>query len=116
MLTLMADNDFNGRITRGLLRRDVDVDLVRVQDIGLGKAVDPVVLEHAAAEGRIVLTHDRKTMPNFAFARIAGGERMPGVLVVNNHMPIGQAIDEILLYAHAALPDEMENQVIYLPM
>jgi hypothetical protein len=31
-------------------------------------------------------------------------------------MRIGQAIDEILLYAHAALPDEMDNQVIYLPM
>jgi predicted nuclease of predicted toxin-antitoxin system len=116
MLTFMADNDFNGRIRRGLLRWQTDLDLVRVQDVSLGKAIDPVILEYAAAEGRIVLTHDRKTMPSFAIARVARGEKMPGVLVVNKRMPIGHAIDEILLYAHAALPEEMENQVIYLPM
>jgi hypothetical protein len=116
MLTFMADENFNGDITRGLLRKQVDLDLVRVQDVGLGKGIDPEVLEQAATDGRIVLTHDRKTMPNFAFARIARGERMPGVLVVNDHMPIGQANNEILLYAHLASPDELENQVKYMPM
>ena len=46
---------------------------------------------------RIVLTHDRATMPDFAYDRIIVGQQMPGVFVLNDRMPIQQAIDELLL-------------------
>jgi hypothetical protein len=51
-----ADENFNNDIIRGLLRRKPDVDIVRVQDIGLSGADDPTVLEWAADEGRVLLT------------------------------------------------------------
>lgn len=40
MLHLLADENFNGYIVRGLLRRRPDLELVRVQDVGLGEAND----------------------------------------------------------------------------
>jgi predicted nuclease of predicted toxin-antitoxin system len=58
MLRLAADENFNADIVRGLLRRLPDLDIVRVQDAGLSGADDTAVLEWAAREGRIVLTHD----------------------------------------------------------
>lgn len=53
MLRLAADENFNGDIVRGLLRRNPRVDIVRVQDVGLSGANDPTVLEWAAAENRV---------------------------------------------------------------
>jgi hypothetical protein len=44
-----------------------------------------------------VLTHDRATMPDFAYARLADGQAMSGVFVLNDRMAVGQAIQEILM-------------------
>ena len=54
MLRLLTDEDFDGDITRGLLRQNPGLDLVRVLDIGLGGSPDLVVLEWASRESRIV--------------------------------------------------------------
>src|SRR5690349_21716274 len=97
MLRLLADENFNGDIVRGLLLREPDFGIARVQDVGLGGAEDPGVLDWAAASDRIVLTHDGSTMPAFAMERVARGESMPGVFVLSDRFPVGKAIEEILL-------------------
>ena len=71
MLRLLADENFNGDIVRGLLLRQPDFELVRVQDVGLGGAEDPDILAWAAENDRIVLTHDYATMADFAYERVA---------------------------------------------
>lgn len=43
-MKLIADEDFNGRIVHGLLRRLPTIDLVRVQDVGLIGKHDTEVL------------------------------------------------------------------------
>src|SRR5438477_12419999 len=97
MLRLLADENFNGDIVRGLLLRQPDLDIVRVQDAGLAGADDPDILAWAAENDRIVLTHDRARMTNYAYERVAVGEAMPGVFILNDRFPVGRAIDEILL-------------------
>jgi predicted nuclease of predicted toxin-antitoxin system len=72
-LPLAADENFDGDIVRGLLRRQSSLDVVRVIDVGLGAADDPTILEWAAREGRILLTHDVKTMPRHAYERLEAG-------------------------------------------
>ena len=44
MLRLVTDENFNGDIVRGLLRRHPELDLVRVQDVGLVETPDPTSL------------------------------------------------------------------------
>lgn len=67
MLRFAADENFNGDIVRGLLRRNPKLDIVRVQDVGLSGADDPSVLEWAAEQRRIVVTHDISTLAKHAF-------------------------------------------------
>ncbi len=67
MLSLLSDENFNGDIVRGLLLRQPNFDLLRVQDVGLREVDDPEILAWAARNERILLTHDRATMPNFAY-------------------------------------------------
>jgi hypothetical protein len=116
VLRLVSDENFTGDILRGLQRRLAALDVVRVQDIGLGGAIDPTVLAWAAAAGRIVLTHDRSTMPSFAYERVQSGEPMPGVFVVSDKMPIGQAVDELLLAIQCLSPQECKDLVRVFPL
>ena len=115
MIRLLVDQNFNGLVVEGLKRRDPRLDLLHVRDVGLAAAPDPAILEWAAAQGRILLTHDRRTIPSFASARIAASQRMPGVFLVSSEMPIGQAIDEILLAVHCLSPDDCTDIVKYFP-
>lgn len=71
MLRFAADENFNGNIVRGLLRRLPDLDIIRVQDTPLYRAPDTKVLAWAADERRILLTHDLTTVPALAFERIS---------------------------------------------
>lgn len=116
MLRLGADENFNGDIVRALLRRKPDFDIVRVQDVGLSGADDPAVLEWAAGEGRIVVTHDISTLAGYAFARVAAGRSMPGVFAVHSEGPIGSVIDDLLLLVYRSLDGEWEGQVRFLPL
>jgi predicted nuclease of predicted toxin-antitoxin system len=65
MVRFLADENFNNQIVRGVLRQSSGIDIMRVQDVGLSGADDPAVLQWAAQEGRIVLTHDVATMVTF---------------------------------------------------
>jgi hypothetical protein len=82
----------------------------------LAVAPDPTILEWVAEHGLVLLTHDRRMIPPFAHARVAAGLPMPGVFLVSNEMPIGQAIDELLIAVSCLSPDECKNLVRYFPM
>jgi hypothetical protein len=116
MLRLVSDEDVHGSIVRGLWRRAPNLDLVQVQDVGLARTPDPQILEWAAQEGRVVITEDVNTMVGFAWERVKTGLPMPGVLVVRETGRIGRAIDDILLVAECCTPDEVKDQVWYLPL
>mgnify|MGYP001025889884 CR=1 FL=1 len=116
MLRLAADENFNNDIVRGLLRRKPGLDIVRIQDVGLSGADDPTVLEWAAQEGRVWLTHDVTTITRYAYERVKAGQSMPGVFEVSRAVPVGRAIEDILLLAECSLDGEWEGQVRYLPL
>jgi predicted nuclease of predicted toxin-antitoxin system len=116
MLRLLSDENFNGDIVRGLFLRQQDLNLQRVQDLDLREADDPTILAWAASQDRIVLTHDRATMPDFAYERLVRGEAMAGLFVVNDRMPIRQAIDELLLLVDCSEQKEWFGVVLYLPL
>jgi Domain of unknown function (DUF5615) len=115
-LRFLTDENFDNRILAGLRRRRPAVDILRVQDSGLYGAEDPVVLAWAAGDGRVLLTHDTATIPPFAYERVLTGLVMPGVIEVPFQMPIGEAIEELLLIVDEGQPADLENQVLYLPL
>ena len=116
MLRMGTDENVDGDLVRGLLRRMPGLDIVRSQDAGLRTADDPAVLAWAAAEGRILVTHDRATMPRFAYDRVIAGQPLPGLFVVDHRCPIGQAIDDLALLAECSDEGEWEGRVLYLPL
>ena len=72
MLRFLADEDLTRAIVRGVLRTRPDIDIVRVQDVGLRTEKDPVVLDWAAGEERV---RGRGHQPAGGGIRHAGGPR-----------------------------------------
>lgn len=116
MVRLLSDENFNADIVRGLLRHHPNMDLSLIQEVGLEGVDDPTILEWAVANNRVLLTHDRATMPDFAYARVAAGLPMAGVFVIHDRMSIRQAIEELLLIESCSEQEEWAGLVIYLPL
>ena len=72
MLHFAADENLNYNIVRGLFRRKSDLNIIRIQDVGLSGKGDATVLEWAAQDNRILLTHDVTTITKYAYERRMG--------------------------------------------
>ncbi|HRQ38234.1 MAG TPA: DUF5615 family PIN-like protein [Chloroflexota bacterium] len=111
-----ADENFDNRILRGLQRHLPDLDVVRIQDTAIAGADDSIVLEWAAREGRILLTHDEKTVPQYAYERIGAEEMVAGVIVVSDTLSIRSVIEDLLIIATCSSAPEWVNQIQRLPL
>jgi hypothetical protein len=114
---LAADENFDARILAGLRARLPLFHLVTVEQANLRAATDPAVLEWAAREGRVLLTHDERTMPGHAYDRMDAELPMPGVILVPDRMPIGPAIDDLALIVQVMEPGELAARgIVRLPL
>jgi predicted nuclease of predicted toxin-antitoxin system len=83
MIRLLTDENLDHDLVRGALRRRSELDLVRVQSVGLTETDDRDILAWAAREQRVVVTHDVNTMPGFAAERMSRAEPMAGLFIVH---------------------------------
>ena len=83
----LADHDLNEHIIDGVRRRAPMIEFLRARDLGLAGRPDPEVLECAAAEGLILVSHDVNTMPGHAYARMGVGRPVAGLLMVRQTDP-----------------------------
>lgn len=111
-----SDENFDGRILRGLIARMPELDILRVQDTIMYQKPDTELLAWLADENRILLTHDINTMPGFVYERVRQGLLVPGVIIVQEYAPIGPTIEDLQILMGASAPIEFENQVRFVPI
>lgn len=116
MLALLVDENLNHRILRGLLRSLPHLDYALVSSVGLKGSDDPAVLEFAAVQNRIFVTHDLRTVPKHAYERVKAGLSMPGVIAVPDDLPIGQVIEDLSVLVECAATSELDQLVFYMPL
>lgn len=73
------------------------------------------MLNIAAELGRILVSHDRKTMPRH-FARFREARRTPGLIVLSQDLEIGAAIEELLLIWVATEAEEWVDHLGFVPV
>ena len=111
----LADENLNAKIIAGLLRREPSVDVQSAKAGGILGLPDEEVLAIAARQGRLLISHDRETMPGH-FSRFITDSESAGVLIISQSMAIREAIDEILLVWVASRADEWHNRIVFLPI
>ena len=91
-----VDEDIDERIVRGVLRRNDQIDFLNGKEVGLRNSPDRDVLEWAAQEMRVLLTHDRGTMRAEAVRRVNQKRLMPGLIIIPQEQRFGSYIDQII--------------------
>jgi predicted nuclease of predicted toxin-antitoxin system len=116
MLRLLADEHVPSALVRGLASRQPDLDIVRVQDVGLRTRDDETLLDWGARNGRVLLSEDRRTLAGFANGRIAGGRPFAGLILYDLATSTDRLIEDILIVANACSPDDLATQIFYVPL
>ena len=113
----LADEDIDVDIIQGLRYRELAIDMLDVKSAGLRGTKDPTLLEIAAAQDRILISHDWNTMTRHFCERLASGKSSPGLFIIPN-LPsaIGDTIEWLLLVWAASQSEEWRDQIVYLPV
>jgi Domain of unknown function (DUF5615) len=109
-----ADADLRQAIVAGVIRRQSSIDFQSAHVAGLEGIKDPQVLTLAARDSRVLVTHDRKTMPT-EFGEFVMSQTSSGLLIISQSLPIGDAIDAIILIWEASTAEEWIDRIVSLP-
>ena len=110
-----ADADFNHKIIAGLRRREPAIDFQTADQGDVVGRPDPEVLLIAAGAGRILASHDRRTMLA-CFAQFVEMQPSPGLLIVSQEVDIATAIEDLLLIWAASDSEEWHDKVAFVPI
>jgi hypothetical protein len=111
----LADVNLKRGIVDGVRRQESLIDFQRAHEAGLTGKNDLEVLEVAASLQRLLVTHDRKTMP-IAFGRFIENQSSFGVLIVPQNLPLRIGIEELLLIWVASEAEEWINLITPIPL
>ena len=112
----LADNDLNDAIAVGVMRREPAAEFARLRGLGLETRSDSEVLDFAARENWIVVSHDVNTMSEAASTRLATGLPMNGLLLAHQRSPVSAIIESLLLIWAASEAEEWVGQIAFLPL
>jgi len=115
IVRFLADEDLDADIIEGLRLREPAIDIVDAKNASLRGAKDPVLLELAVQQGRILISHDRRTMTRHFRDRLAAGKSTAGLFIVPQQSAIGEIIECLLLVWTASQAEEWRNKIAYLP-
>jgi hypothetical protein len=111
----LIDEDLDPAIVTGLRLRAPTADVVDVKLDKLRGSKDHVLLELAHAQGRVLVTGDRNTMPRHFGERLASGRDSAGACILDTTVGLGELIEALLLVWSASSAEEYVNRVVFLP-
>jgi Domain of unknown function (DUF5615) len=114
-IRFQADADLNQIILLAMIRREPSIDFLTAEAADLAGLKDPEVLTVAAREGRVLVSHDQKTMPRH-FAEFIVHTPSPGLLIVPQHLSIAAAVEDLFLIWFATEAEEWINRIRFLPL
>ncbi|HEX8197125.1 MAG TPA: DUF5615 family PIN-like protein [Pyrinomonadaceae bacterium] len=110
----LADSNLNADIVNGVIRRAPEIDFLTANEANLTGIEDPEVLAIAAQEKRILITHDRKTMPQY-FGEFIQNQESAGIFIVSQNADVAVIIENLILIWAASEAEEYINSIRTLP-
>lgn len=113
-LRFLFNHNVHGAIARGLVQRAVDVLTARAD--GSHRLADPDLMSRATELDRVLFTHDDDLLREAHLRRAHGVDFTGLVYVHQNGLALGRVIDDLELLAEASEPEELLNEVVFLPL
>jgi hypothetical protein len=118
IIRYLLDENVDPALLRALNRKVPDMVVWHVGGPGappLG-TLDPDILLWIEAEGFILVTNNRRSMPGHLRDHLEAGRHIPGILILDDDMSIGETVDELELIMGASEADEYIDQIKHLPL
>jgi hypothetical protein len=97
-ISFQADNDLKRIIVDATLRREPCIEFETAQAARVDDLDDEAVLRLAASQSRILVSHDKRTLPRALASFIASGGTSPGaLLVIPQSAPIREVFEALIL-------------------
>lgn len=114
-IKFLADEDLRRALVLGLRGREPSASFVQAYEAGTRGKDDPTVLQIAAEQNRILVSHDVRTLPRH-FRHFITRQSSPGVFLIPQKLPLCTAIEQLLLIWLASEAEEWVNQIRFLPL
>lgn len=114
----LLDEHIPHAIQSQLLRLDADIDVLAVGQPSAPPrgASDPDILAWIEMTGYVLVTANRRTIPECMRAHYAAGRRIPGILLLRRGASMGEIIEQLYLLWVASDANEYVDKILYLPM
>jgi len=114
----LLDENVDPLFRKKLLGREPELVVWRVGDPtapprGMS---DPDILVWCEEQSFILVTNNRKSMPQHLENHLAQGRHILGIIELNPNMRISDMIEELLLIWEFSEADEYQDRLIYLPL
>ena len=114
----LLDEHVPHAIQSQLLRLDAEIDVLAVgQPLAPPKGTsDSDILAWIEKTGYILVTANRRTIPEHMRTHYAAGHRIPGILLLRRGASMGEIIEQLYLLWAASDAKEYVDKILYLPM
>ncbi len=114
----LIDENVGPLYKQQLLKKSSEVRVYAVGDPGcpLRGTLDPEILFWCEENLCILVTNNRASMPPHLAAHLTQGHHIPGILILNERMSIGEMIEELLLIAEEGIPSAYQDHITFLPV
>ncbi len=117
-LRYLIDENVDPLYKRQLLKKNPEIRVFAVGDPGCPpkSTLDPEILFWCQENNCILVTNNRASMPPHLAAHLDEGYHIPGILILNERMSIGDMIEELLLIAVEGNPSAYQDHITHLPV
>lgn len=113
-IALYMDEHIRRAITNGLKLRGIDV--ITVQEDGRTGSPDSTLLDRATELNRVIFTQDDDFLV-IANCRQQEGVKFSGVIYGHQqYVTVGECVRDLEIIAKSSEPEDLVNQVQYLPL
>jgi len=115
LIRFQADADIRQQIVLAVRRLEHSIDFASAADSKLIGTADPHILDFAAREGRVLVTHDRRTMIEHFRNHLEQAKLSPGVFLVSQFAATNAVAEALVMVWSASEITDWENQLRHLP-
>ena len=117
-LRYLLDEHVSHAIQSQLLRLDAGIDVLVVGQPGAPEkgTEDSDLLLWIEKTNYVLVTGNRRTIPEHLRAHYQAGRRTPGIFFLRRRADLGRIIEQLYLLWTASEAEEYEDRILYLPM
>lgn len=114
----LLDENMSHAVIDALHRLEPSIQITAVgkDDAPSLSTTDPELLVWIAERNYLLVTRNRRSMPQHLQEHLRAGLHVPGILVVTRRMSIGDIARSLHLLWEAGLPHEFQDRIVYLPI